>query len=88
MCFLEKVSFGQDFSTVGPFDVKASAEVFIVCVGCTIENHKVINTNQALLDACDIIGLNCLRLMHENTATALAFGIFKSAKDHTRDGCT
>merc|ERR1719421_1920808 len=35
---------------------------------------------QSMIHACNIAGLNCLRLMHENTATALAFGIFKSAK--------
>jgi Hsp70 protein len=31
-------------------------------------------------DACQIAGMNCLRLMHESTATALAYGIYKSAK--------
>jgi heat shock 70kDa protein 4 len=33
-----------------------------------------------LQDACQIAGMNCLRLMHESTATALAYGIYKSAK--------
>eukprot|EP00752_Nemacystus_decipiens_P011694 g10378.t1 len=31
-------------------------------------------------DACAIGGVNCLRLIHEHTATALAYGIYKSAK--------
>lgn len=31
-------------------------------------------------NACAIGGVNCLRLMHEHTATALAYGIYKSAK--------
>ncbi|CAM9096880.1 unnamed protein product [Chrysoparadoxa australica] len=35
---------------------------------------------RAMLDACQIVGLNCLRLMHESTAVALAYGIYKSAK--------
>ena len=32
----------------------------------------------AMLDATRIAGLNCLRLMHETTATALAYGIYKT----------
>lgn len=31
-------------------------------------------------NACAIGGVNCLRLIHEHTATALAYGIYKSAK--------
>jgi heat shock protein 4 len=37
---------------------------------------------RAMMDACQIAGLNCLRLMHETTATALAYGIYRSAKGH------
>merc|ERR1719399_1263604 len=33
---------------------------------------------QALLDAAEIAGLNVLRLMNEHTATALAYGIYRS----------
>jgi len=33
---------------------------------------------QALLDACAIQGLNCLRLMNEHTAVALGYGIYRS----------
>eukprot|EP00793_Prasinoderma_coloniale_P006789 PRCOL_00001620-RA len=33
---------------------------------------------RAVLDASRIAGFNCLRLMHETTATALAYGIFKT----------
>ena len=35
---------------------------------------------RAMLDACHIAGLNTMRLMHETTATALAYGIFKTAE--------
>ena len=34
----------------------------------------------AMLDACDVAGLRCLRLMHDTTATALEYGIWRSAK--------
>ncbi|CAM9772641.1 unnamed protein product [Scytosiphon promiscuus] len=34
----------------------------------------------AMMNACMIGGVNCLRLIHEHTATALAYGIYKSAK--------
>ncbi len=33
---------------------------------------------RAMLDACQIAGLNCLRLMHETTAVALEYGIYRS----------
>lgn len=33
-----------------------------------------------LQNACSVAGVNCLRLIHEHTATALAYGIYKSAK--------
>ncbi len=35
---------------------------------------------RAMLDACQIAGLNCLRLMHETTAVALEYGIYRSYK--------
>lgn len=31
-----------------------------------------------MLNAASIAGLNCLRLINENTATALAYGIYKT----------
>lgn len=33
---------------------------------------------QAVLDAASIAGLNVLRVMNEHTATALAYGIYRS----------
>uniref|UniRef100_A0AAV1VB66 Heat shock protein 70 n=1 Tax=Peronospora matthiolae TaxID=2874970 RepID=A0AAV1VB66_9STRA len=36
---------------------------------------------RALLNASKIAGLNCLRLMNEHTAIALAYGIYKSARN-------
>ena len=33
---------------------------------------------RAILDACELAGLNCLRLMNETTATALGYGITKT----------
>ncbi len=35
---------------------------------------------RSFLDACEIVGVNCQRLMHETTASALACGIFKDIK--------
>jgi molecular chaperone DnaK (HSP70) len=34
---------------------------------------------QALLDAVDIAGLKCLKIINESTAIALAYGFFKRA---------
>ncbi|EWM30307.1 heat shock protein 70 [Nannochloropsis gaditana] len=36
---------------------------------------------RAVLDAADIAGLNVLRLMHESTAVALSYGIYKSVRN-------
>ena len=33
---------------------------------------------QAYLDACEIAGINCIRLINESTATALTYGFFRS----------
>lgn len=33
-----------------------------------------------VLIACEIAGLNCLKIINESTAIALGYGIFKSAK--------
>jgi len=33
---------------------------------------------RALLDACQLAGLNCLRILNDTTAVALAYGIYKS----------
>ena len=35
---------------------------------------------RAVLDAADIAGINVLRLMHESTAVALSYGIYKSVR--------
>jgi heat shock protein 4 len=35
---------------------------------------------QAMLDACEVAQLHCLRLLHEGTAVALEYSMFKSAK--------
>jgi len=34
---------------------------------------------QAYLDACDIAGIQCIRLINESTATALTYGFFRKA---------
>ncbi|KAF0693931.1 Aste57867_15151 [Aphanomyces stellatus] len=36
---------------------------------------------RAMLNACKIAGLNCLRLMNEHTAVALGYGIYKSVRN-------
>jgi heat shock protein 4 len=36
---------------------------------------------RALLNSCKIAGMNCLRLLNEHTAIALAYGIYKSARN-------
>eukprot|EP00049_Salpingoeca_infusionum_P017324 m.352552 g.352552 ORF g.352552 m.352552 type:complete len:833 (+) comp16551_c0_seq1:542-3040(+) len=40
---------------------------------------------QAMLDACEIANLNCLRLFNETTAVALAYGIYKKDLPETAE---
>ena len=52
-----------------------------------IPNYFSDSQRRAVLTACEIVGITgCQRLMHESTATALAFGIFKDLrKEFTKD---
>lgn len=58
----------------------AAAETGMPPVDCVITVPVYYSEPQrwAMLGAASIAGLNCLRLMNENTATALAYGIFKT----------
>nr|KAJ0205243.1 hypothetical protein LSAT_V11C500298330 [Lactuca sativa] len=42
------------------------------------DGFPLINARRAVMDAATIAGLHPLRLMHETTATALAYGIYKT----------
>ena len=44
----------------------------------SIHTHPFLHNLQAVLDAAQIAGLNILRVMNEHTATALAYGIYRS----------
>mmetsp|Transcript_14890 Transcript_14890/g.31228 ORF Transcript_14890/g.31228 Transcript_14890/m.31228 type:complete len:858 (-) Transcript_14890:427-3000(-) len=59
---------------------EASAGAKVMDAVVSVPGYWSDAQRQSMIHACNIAGLNCLRLMHENTATALAFGIFKSAK--------
>lgn len=52
-----------------------------------IPNYFSDSQRRAVLTACEIVGISgCQRLMHESTATALAYGIFKDLrKEFTKD---
>mmetsp|Transcript_5796 Transcript_5796/g.10058 ORF Transcript_5796/g.10058 Transcript_5796/m.10058 type:complete len:782 (+) Transcript_5796:126-2471(+) len=58
----------------------AKAETNMAPVDCVVSVPVEFNEAQryAMLNAIAIAGLNCLRLINENTATALAYGIFKT----------
>ncbi len=58
---------------------KASGnDVVIADAVISIPGWYTDSMRRALLDACQIAGLNCLRLMHETTAVALEYGIYRS----------
>jgi molecular chaperone DnaK (HSP70) len=43
---------------------------------------------QSVLDACDIAGLKCIRLINEGTAVCLNYGFFRKADLTEKDGRT
>jgi heat shock protein 4 len=45
-----------------------------------VPNWFTDNQRRALMHACDIAQLNCLKITNESNAIALSYGIFKSAK--------
>eukprot|EP00126_Sphaerothecum_destruens_P000401 Sdes_comp10454_c0_seq1m2151 len=57
----------------------AETELKTKVVDCVISVPNFWNDTQrrALIDAASIAGLNCLRLVNETTAAALAYGIYK-----------
>jgi heat shock protein 4 len=58
----------------------AEAEAGITVTDCVISVPTFFTEPErhAMLSAAQIAGLNCLRLINENTATALAYGIYKT----------
>lgn len=55
----------------------------------TIPGYYTDAQRRALVAGCQIAGINVQRLMHEHTAAALAFGIFKDIrKEFTKDKAT
>ena len=49
----------------------------VVSIPCWFSNAQRL----AMKDASEIAGVHCLRLMHDTTATAVEYGIYKSAKN-------
>jgi heat shock protein 4 len=58
----------------------AEAETGIAVTDCAISVPTFYTEVEryAMLNAASVAGLNCLRLVNETTATALAYGIFKT----------
>ncbi|KAJ9538123.1 hypothetical protein OSB04_030856 [Centaurea solstitialis] len=54
----------------------SNAPVVDCCIGIPV--YFTYLQRSAVLEAAKIVGLNPLRLMHETTATALAYGIYKT----------
>ncbi|XP_014774714.1 heat shock 70 kDa protein 4 isoform X1 [Octopus bimaculoides] len=61
--------------------LKETAEVALKAkvVDCVVSVPATYTDMQrrAMLDACQTVNLNCLRIMNDTTATALAYGIYK-----------
>ncbi|GAB1597837.1 heat shock 70 kDa protein 4-like [Argonauta hians] len=57
----------------------AEAALKAKVVDCVVSVPSTYTDMQrrAMLDACQMVNLNCLRIMNDTTATALAYGIYK-----------
>ena len=64
----------------------ANAGVFPQDWVIAVPSFYTDSQKRSFLDACEIVGVNCLRLMHESTASALAYGIFKDIKKEMKSG--
>ncbi|KAF9690031.1 hypothetical protein SADUNF_Sadunf01G0153600 [Salix dunnii] len=64
----------SDLKIIGQKNLKAA--VVDCCIGIPVYFTEL--QRRAVLDAATIAGLHPLRLMHETTATALAYGIYKT----------
>ncbi|XP_065190061.1 heat shock 70 kDa protein 4-like [Sycon ciliatum] len=58
---------------VGEMNLSGKVSDCVISVPCFFDDRQ----RRALLDAAATAGLNCLRLMNDTTATALAYGIYK-----------
>ncbi len=79
----EQVSFSpEQLMAMVLVDLKkiSEAETGVPPVDCvlTVPVFYTEAQRHAMINAAQIAGLNCLRLLNENTATALAYGIFKT----------
>ena len=66
----------SDLKTIAEADHGAKVTDSVISVPVFFTDAQ----RRAMLDAASIAGLNVMRLMHETTATALAYGIFKTAE--------
>ena len=60
--------------------VKADSGVMVADAVVSIPCWYTDSQRLAMRDACEIGGIHALRLMHDTTATAVEYGIYKSAK--------
>ena len=68
-------------ASTGNTDHKSAEQLFPQDWVIAIPAYFTDAQRRALLAGCEIVGINGVqRLMHENTATALAYGIFKDIK--------
>uniref|UniRef100_A0A0B6ZQN1 Uncharacterized protein n=1 Tax=Arion vulgaris TaxID=1028688 RepID=A0A0B6ZQN1_9EUPU len=60
------------------FTAEANLKTKVVDVVVSVPTFYTDVERRALLDACQLAGLNCLRILNDTTAVALAYGIYKS----------
>lgn len=60
------------------FTAESSLKTKVVDVVVSVPSYFTDVERRALLDSCQLAGLNCLRILNDTTAVALAYGIYKT----------
>ncbi|RUS79272.1 hypothetical protein EGW08_012959 [Elysia chlorotica] len=60
------------------FTAEANLATKVVDVVVSVPSYFTDIERRALLDSCQLAGLNCLRILNDTTAVALAYGIYKT----------